>query len=151
MSLVPLLEQAPTLQDGLVKAGVTPVALYLLSPREDDLTILDAQEAMGFQPTATALIMNTGTMAGNEYSEFDQVRRNSTYRRAVARGAVEIWMPRHQAAKTIEDWKLALLTAPNHEMEDGSPSPLGLIGRSQSYAWLQNMEKAFTPIISWLP
>ena len=153
MTLLPILEQAPTLAESLVTAGVTPVALYLLSTREDDLTILDSMEAAGFQPAATALILNLATMDPGKAPEveFGQVRRNSTYRAAIERGATEIWMPRHYAAKLVEDWKLPLLRAGDKQTEAGLPSPLGLLDRSRSFHWLEDMEKAFAPIASWTP
>jgi hypothetical protein len=151
MTLLPLLKQIPDLDQTLVKAGVTPVALYLLTPRVIDLTVLDAMEQAGFKPQATALVLNLGSLdeGRDPTTEFAQLRRNSVYRAAIARGAVEIWMPRHFSAKAIEDRRMSLFRAADNE--GGAATGLGIFDRSRAWHWLPAMETAFAPIASWLP
>jgi hypothetical protein len=144
-SLVPLLAQVPDMQQMMLDHGVEPVALYLLSPRSSDLTVLMAMEAAKFRPTATALILNMGTIVGQDpEAEFGQLRRHSVYKAAVERGAVEIWMPRLYAAKAVEDRGIAFRKA---VAADGG---LGLFDRSRVAGWLTAMDQACAPIASWL-
>jgi hypothetical protein len=144
-SLVPLLNQVPDLHRMMLDHGVEPVVLYLLSPRSADLTVLMAMEAAGFRPEATALILNTGTMVGEDpEGEFGQLRRHSVYRAAIERGAVEIWMPRLFAARAVEDRRISFRKAVAPE------AGLGLFERSKVAKWLGAMDLAFAPIASWL-
>jgi hypothetical protein len=146
MTLVPLARQIPDLNEQIEQAEMSVVALYLLTPRQTDLTVLDAMENVGFKPAATALILNLGTMdtSRDPTTEYATLRRNSAYRAAIERGAVEIWMPRHWAAKPIEDRLLSL-----HRARD--ETDLNIFDRSRAFHWLREMEAAFAPIRSWLP
>jgi hypothetical protein len=40
--------------------GVSPVAIYLMSDRISDLSLLATMEAAGFKPAATLIILNEG-------------------------------------------------------------------------------------------
>jgi hypothetical protein len=112
LSLGKLLEEVPDLTTSLEDAGVHPVALYTLSPRVDDLGVLASYEAQGFQPRATALILNAGLADPTVPREeaFARVLRHSAFQAAVDRGAVPIWMPRLDAtvAAEIEGKRLRL-------------------------------------------
>ena len=55
-----LLTTVPDLGETLAGAGVVPVAIYTIGPRVDDLAALASFEALGFRPTATALVRNAG-------------------------------------------------------------------------------------------
>jgi hypothetical protein len=149
-----LVNEVPDLQVMMEDAGVEPVALYLLSPRSSSMTPLAAMEQAGFKPKATALILNEGTADStrDRTQEFAQLRRHSTYRAAIARGAVEIWMPRLYAAKAIEDRRLLFHQAVTGEMPAGRGGQgLGVFDRSRTRHWLAAMNEAFAPIASWLP
>lgn len=152
-SLARLVRQIPNLVDMLTESHVEPVALYTLSPRVDDLTPLAEMEAAGFQPRATALILNEGRSdpTRDAVDEFAQLRSHSVYKTALARGAVEIWMPRLYAAKAIEDRHISFEHAKRGTMPEGRTDPgLGLFDRSRTHHWLAAMDKAFSPIASWL-
>jgi hypothetical protein len=71
------------------------VSAYFLTPRPDDLGILQTIERTGFQPKATLLILNTGRADQNRrYGEqFAMVTRHSVFRAAVDRGTQVVWMP----------------------------------------------------------
>ena len=59
-SLPKLVTEIPDLLTVMEEAAIAPVAIYLLSPRVDDLTPLSEMQAAGFQPEATALVLNEG-------------------------------------------------------------------------------------------
>ena len=144
--------EVPDLQQMMESAGIEPVALYPLTPRSSDLTPLAVMEQAGFKPRATALILNEGRAdsSRDRLEEFAQIRRHSTYKAALARGAVEVWMPRLYAAKAIEDRRIGFRQAMNGEAPAGGLG-LGLFDRSRTSHWLAAMEEAFSPIASWLP
>lgn len=144
-SLVPLLTQIPDLQRAMTDNGVEPVALYLLTPRQGDLTVLKAMENSGFRPTATALVLNMGTTtSGDAEAEFAALRRHSVYKAAIERGAVEVWMPRLYAAQAVEARQISFRQA------TASDSGLALFDRSRVFQWLSSMDSAFSAIESWL-
>jgi hypothetical protein len=100
------------------------VVLYVLSPREDDITPLAALSALGLMPKATVIILNKGRTADPTRpaeAEFDRIVEHSVYRAAKERGAVTIWMPRLYSAKAIEDRHL-----PFGDAEDGGGGDLAL-------------------------
>jgi hypothetical protein len=151
MTLVRMLAQIPTLHQMIEDAGISVVAVYLLSPRSADLTVLASMEESGFKPAATALILNIGAMSDatkDPELEFAQIRRHSLYRATIERGAVEVWMPRHYAAKQIEDRLIGFRAA---AVGEGSRPALALFDKVRASQWLQDMDEAFAPIASWLP
>lgn len=156
LSMGKLLEDVPDLTASLEEAGVHPVALYTLSPRVDDLGVLAGYEAQGFQPRATALILNTGLADPTLPREdaFARVLRHSAFQAAVARGAVPIWMPRLDAtvAAEIEGKRLQFGRARDGQAPDDQPGGvLGPFNRSRVRKWMTEMDAALSPIRSWLP
>ena len=146
-ALLHLLDQGVDPVAMLEQAGVEVVVLYMLSPRVEDLTAMAQLQSRGFNPKATALVLNVGITADPTMPaepEFDLVREHSAYQRAIENGAVEIWMPRLYAAKAIEEQQLLFSQA-----RDGHD--LGPSDRSRTHAWLRAMEEAFRAIASWLP
>jgi hypothetical protein len=156
LSLGKLLEDVPDLAMSLEEAGVHPVAIYTLSPRVDDLGVLAGYEAQGFQPKATALILNAGLSDPTVPREeaFARVLRHSAFGAAVARGAVPIWMPRLDAtvAAEIEGKRLRFAQARDGQAPDDQPGAvLGPFNRSRVRKWMTEMDAALAPIRSWLP
>jgi hypothetical protein len=156
LSLGKLLEDVPDLAASLEEAGLHPVAIYTLSPRVDDLGVLAGYEAQGFQPKATALILNAGLADPTLPREdaFARVLRHSAFRAAVARGAVPIWMPRLDAtvAAEIEGKRLRFAQARDGQTPDDQPNAvLGPFNRSRVRKWMTEMDAALSPIRSWLP
>lgn len=151
-----LLAAVPDLAGALEAAGVAPVAVYTLGPRVDDLAALASFEALGFRPAATVLIRNEGLADATADREdaFARVLRHSAYRSAVARGAVEIWMPRLDAAvaQEIEAKRVSFLQARDALSPEGRKvTPLGPFDRSRVRHWLNTMAAEMAPILSWLP
>lgn len=154
ISLSRLISEVPDLQAMMEDAGVQPVCLYPMSPRETDVTPLAIMQRTEFQPKATALILNLGRAdpTREPEQEFRQLRRQPAYRAALDAGAVEIWMPRLFAAKAIEDRRIGFQQAMTGLMPDGRPGAgLGPFDRSRTHHWWKAMDEAFTPILSWLP
>jgi len=148
-SLPRLVAEIPDLLTVMEDAKIAPVAIYLLSPRVDDLTPLSEMQAAGFQPPATALVLNEGRVdtSREPIREFALLRRHPAYRAAIERGAVEVWMPRLYAAQQIEARRITYRQAADGA---GTP-PLGVFDRSRVHRWLTTMDAAFAPIASWLP
>ncbi|WP_145145478.1 hypothetical protein [Roseomonas gilardii] len=156
LSMGKLLEDVPDLARSLEEAGVHPVALYTLSPRVDDLSVLAGYEAQGFRPKATALILNAGVADPTMPREdaFARVLRHSAFRASVERGAVPIWMPRLDAgvAAEIEGKRLRFGQARDGQAPDDQPGAiLGPFDRSRVRKWMADMAAALVPIRSWIP
>jgi hypothetical protein len=155
-ALARLVETAPDFASALSEAGVEPVAIYTLAPRQDDLVVLESLEALGFKPAATALVLNEGrvdsTLSRDE--AFARVLRHSAFRGAVGRGAVPIWMPRlePEVAQEIEGKRLQFGQARDGQVPTGAKfAPIGGFERSMVRRWLDRMDMEFAPIKTWLP
>ena len=155
-ALAKLIDQAPTIATTMEEAGVAPVALYMAGPRQDDLAVLEGLETAGFQPKATAIMLNEGrvdsTMARDE--AFARVLRHSAFRAAVARGAVPLWMPRlePEVMLEIEGKRLTFGQARDGVVPEGKTfMPIGGLERAMVRRWLERMEEAHAPIETWLP
>ena len=155
-SLGRLLADVPDLVDVMEGAGVAAVAAYTLGPRVDDLASLSSFEARGFQPRATAIVLNEGLADPTTPREeaFGRVLRHSAYRAAVERGAVTLWMPRLDpaVAAEIEAKRLPFTAARDGQSPKSRPSaPLGLFDRSRVRAWMVAMDVMLSPVRPWLP
>jgi hypothetical protein len=148
-SLPKLVEEVPDLLAVMDEAAIAPVAMYLLSPRVDDLTPLSEMQDAGFQPKATALVLNEGRVdtSRDPAREFGLLRRHPVYRAAIERGAVEVWMPRLYAAQHIEARRITYRQA----VDGAGTPPLGIFDRSRVHRWLAAMDTAIAPIASWMP
>jgi hypothetical protein len=155
-SLHKLLSSVPGLTGAMEEAGVAPVALYMLGPRVDDMSPLTTLSALGFNPAATVLVRNEGLgeLLTHRDDAFARVVRHSAYRAAVARGAVEVWMPRMEAAiaQEIEAKRVNFIQARDGLSPEGRKTiPLGPFDRLRVRQWLDNMTAEMAPIMSWLP
>lgn len=156
LSMGKLLSDVPDLAANLEEAGVQPVAIYTLSPRVDDLGVLAGYEEQGFQPKATALILNVGLADPTvpRDASFARVLRHSAFQAALARGAVPIWMPRLEAsvAAEIEGKRLRFAQARDGQAPGDQPGAiLGPFNRARVRKWMADMEAALAPIRGWLP
>jgi hypothetical protein len=151
-----LLAAVPDLAAALEAAGVAPVAVYTLGPRVDDLAALASFEAFGFRPAATVLVRNEGLadLAADREDAFARVLRHSAYKSAVERGAIEVWMPRLDAAvaQAIEAKRVSFLQARDALSPKGRKvTPFGPFDRTRVRQWLRSMAAEMAPILSWLP
>lgn len=154
-ALLRLIEAVPDLTSALSEAGVEPVACYMLTPRQDDLSILGGLEGVGFKPEATLLVMNEGRTDSTISREeaFARVRRHSSFKSAVARGAVPIWMPRlePEIAAEIEGKRLTFGQARDGLVPDGAKfAGIGGMDRSMVRRWLDRVDGEFAPVRSWM-
>jgi hypothetical protein len=153
-SLSRLIASAPDLVQVMEEAGVSPVAIYLLSSRVYDLSALASLEQAGFQPRATALVMNEGRADPTMSREavFARTMQHSAFRAAIERGAVALWMPRLIPAKEVEDRRITFAQARDAIAPSGRRvTPLGPFDRSRVREWLGRMDAEFAPVSSWLP
>lgn len=155
-ALAKLVNEAPDLANVLVKAGVNPIACYMVGPRVEDLASLDALERAGFQPAATVIVLNEGRVDSTLTREeaFARVLRHGAFTRAVARGAVVLWMPRlePEVAAEIEGKRLTFGQARDGQVPAGAKfPPIGGFKRSMVRRWLEAMGHEFGPVASWKP
>ena len=154
-SLLKALGLFPRLLDEAEAGGIAPVAAYFVGPRIDDLSALVTFEEKGFQPRATVIVLNDGLVDLSEEPEdaFGAVKRHSSVKAAVARGAVVIHMPRlltADLAREIERKRLSFANARDGIAPEGV-SPIRGTDRYLVGRWLEQMEEVFAPIASWLP
>lgn len=159
-SLGRLVAQMPDLASTIEDSGISPIAMYLLGPRIDDLASLATFEAAGFQPKATALVLNEGladpvVLADPSSPDpFARITRHSAYRAALERGAIELRMPRldPEVASEIEAKRLRFAYARDGVVPEGRRvSPVAPFSRSRVRQWLAGMSTEFAPVRSWLP
>ena len=137
------------------EAGVTVVALYMLSPRLSDLAALSSLDQAGFLPNATAIVLNEGrlpdpTVAREE--AFARTMQHSAYKAAIKRGAQQLWMPRLIPAKEVEDRRITFAQARDAISPAGrSVTPLGPFDRRRVRDWLTRMDAEWSVVQSWLP
>ena len=133
-------------------AGIAVVAAYLLGPQTDDLSPLATLEKAGFQPAATALILNEGLIEASQPREdaFVRVLKHSVFREAVARGAVPLWMPRLLPAAEIEARRILFGHAATGGTREGRrQTPLGPFDQGRTRAWIEAMRAELAPVQSW--
>ena len=153
-SLGQLVATTPNLVETMEAAGVSPVAIYVVSPRLDDLSPLATFEKGGFRPRATAIVLNEGLADPTKPREqsFGPILRHSVYRDAVARGAVTVWMPRLIPAAEVELRRIQFAQAADGIIPEGRKlTPLGPFDRARVRQWLGAMATEFQPIASWIP
>lgn len=137
-------------------AGLGVVACYVLSPRIWDIEPLTKMEASGFQPQATLIVLNEGKVDSNSDPQeaFAPIVRHSTFRKAVDRGAIPLWLPALDAdvMSEIEAKLLHFAMVRDGQVPAGATfSPIGGLRRSKVSRWLERMEQVHAPIRSWLP
>jgi len=152
-SLTHVIASSPRFTDPLDDAGVAAIATYMLSPRVDDLTVLGGLERQGFQPRATALVLNMAR--ADNPDDFDPLRRHPAYKAALDRGAVELWMPKMEPkslAFEIERRRAHFfqvrdgVTPPGSKPADITPFERMIVGE-----WLRTMDDCFSPVATWIP
>lgn len=147
-----LVAEVSGLVEMMETSGVSVVAAYLLGPQTDDLSPLATLEAAGFQPAATALVLNEGLIEPSQTREdaFARVVRHSAFRNATARGAVPLWMPRLLPAGEVEARRVLFGQAAQGGVREGrKQSPLGPFDQGRLRAWLEAMRSELAPVRSW--
>ena len=151
-SIATLIHEEPGLVGDMEERGLAPVAAYFLGPRLADLAFLKSYEQAGFQPRATALVLNLAL--ADDPGAFDDIRRQPVYRAALERGAVELFMPAmpQDVALAIERKELHYSDARDGRTPDGrTVEVLKLRQRAEVGRWLDAMAREFSAVESWLP
>ena len=149
-----LIQAVPDLAPRMEDAGLALVPAYVLTPRSADLTFLKTYETMGFKPRATALVLNLARADGGNARAFDGIRRQPEYKAAIARGAVELWMPAmpQEVALRIERAKVQFSQARDGDApEGGKPANISMIERVMVREWLEAMDAEFKAVEGWMP
>ena len=149
-----IIRQDPDLVTRMGDQGTALAAAYVLAPKVSALSPLATHTAAGFKPQATVLILNEGLRdrAGTREQDFAAVRRHSTYRAAIDRGAVELWMPRLSVYRKIDERRLQFRHAITGIVPPGRKMlPLGDGDQSIVRMWLRHMAIEMGPISSWIP
>ncbi|MEA2788994.1 MAG: hypothetical protein QOG73_1400 [Acetobacteraceae bacterium] len=152
VSLAQLVAKMPTLAEAMEEQGIGLIAAYMLTPRVDDLASLVTFEQSGFRPRATALILNLAK--ADTPAAFDAIRRQPAYKAAIARGAVELWMPElsQGVSLRIERARVQFREARDGLAPDGrKPASISLLERVEVREFLERMAAEFQPIEGWTP
>ncbi len=147
-----LVGQIPDLVPMLEAAGFAVVAVYTVGPQEEDLSPLATLEALGFQPRATAIVLNEALMEVGDApaGAFARVFRHSAFHAAADRGAVPVWMPKLLVAAQVETRRLHYRDAADGQSGQGT-TPLGPFDRARVANWLREMDQSFDGISTWMP
>lgn len=147
-----LVAQLPDLSDLFESQGFGVVLFHTIGPQEEDLSPLATLQALGFKPTATAIILNEAMIDVGDTAEtaFARIYRHSVFQKAVGDGAVPIFMPRLFAAQQVEVRRLKFRDAAGGRNGLGD-TPLGPFDRARVRKWLDTMDVNFENINSWLP
>ncbi len=147
-----LVAQLPDLSALFEAQGFAVVLFHTIGPQEEDLSPLATLQDLGFKPAATALILNEALVELGDAREaaFARIYRHSVFRKAVADGAVPIFMPRLFAAQQVEVRRLKFRDAVEGRSGRGD-TPLGPFDRARVRTWLDAMDTNFESIKSWLP
>ena len=138
--LLDLAREVPGLHLALAARGITPVVLYFLSSRAEDLSLAAGLEGLGFQPEAVSLVLNCSRVA-NPARDFEQIRHQPEYQSLLNRGAIEVWLPKHYAAAAVEHRKQGFVAV---------NSALNGFDQYRNERWLKVMQAATARISSWL-
>jgi hypothetical protein len=142
-SLIELLKVLPNLVTLMAEGGMEPVAIHAVGTDPHDLHPLATSEEMGFQPRATAIVLNEVYARGGQRYRFDEVTSHPVYQAAVERGAEPIWMP-----ALIEE--VARYCARDGRRFLDLPRSKPFFAQALKN-WLGAMSVEFSPIATWWP
>ena len=129
-------------------AGIRLVALHMILPSPDDLTVLEQMEEGGlFAPDATILALNAGPVSDTRPPDvvFRHVRTARPYRQALERGAREILVPTLTCIGDIDQRGLTFSEAA------ANPSPLGLTKGQMTRTFLRKLDEQLNSVGDLLP
>lgn len=150
-----LIASGPTLPGQLREEGIALIGAYVLTPATDDIGLLKEHRRFGFEPAATALVLNLGRADGP--GAFEPLRRTPEYRRAVERGAVELWWPRlapQELALQIEGRRFLFHEARDGIVPPGNPNPpIAGMYRPVLRRHIEMVDEEIAPLeaASWMP
>jgi hypothetical protein len=151
-TLAHLISSMPRFVQVVQGLGSAVLAFCTLGPSPDDLMPLSNLHRVGFQPSATVLLLNEASLgtASLHTDAFIDVVEHSFYRRLIDdQNAVPLLIPRLQVADEVERRRLGFTFASNGEAGVGG-MPLTFTQRVILNAWLEKMTEAYRPIAEWL-
>lgn len=153
LNLRRLVDELPGLADMMAAEGAAPVLFYHVGPQVDDLSPIATMEGRGFQPEATAIVLNEATVEPglSRAQAFARIQRHGVFRDAIARGAVPVWMPKLLVADAIEARRLRFLDARDGAVGEDGKAAFGAFDRARVRHWLDAMERQFASVRTWLP
>ena len=148
LSFREVVRTAPDLPTTFKESGIALIAAYVLTPAIDDVAILESHVAGGFVPENTALVLNGGR--ADSPGAFDAIRKHPAYQAALARGAVEIWVPKlepQDLALAIEGRRFLFHEARDGTVPPGNANPpLSGMQRSMVRQWLTLLDTELAPL-----
>lgn len=153
LNLRRLVDDLPGLVDMMTADGAAPVLFYHVGPQVDDLSPIATLEGRGFQPEATAIVMNEAAIepGSGRLQAFARLKRHSVFREALARGVVPVYMPKLLVADAIEARRLRFLDARDGAVDADGKAAFGAFDRARVRHWLDAMERQFAGVRTWLP
>ena len=134
--------------------GVAPLAIHLLGPDPEDLSVLAEMERDGlFAPERTVLVFNEAMVAPhlNLSTPLEDLFETQPVLRAAAeRGGKILVVPRLEPIAEVDRRRLTFRAAAEGRTARGLP-PLGPVKRSQISKWVRQMEDVLEPVAGWLP
>jgi hypothetical protein len=130
-------------------AGVSPVVFYLVGTQPDDLAPIATLADRQFAPFARAIVLNeyAAELGLSRQQAFGHIVKNNVFVKQKNDGAIVLWMPRLHAAAAVEMRRSSFSSA-----RDGQTTPpLGLFDRARVSKWLEEMERQFQGVRSWMP
>jgi len=148
-----LVDELPGLAQMAADEGSAVVMFYNVGPQVDDLSPIATMEERGFQPEATAIVMNEASIDPGLTREqaFARIHKHRVFRDAVGRGAVPVWMPRLLVADAIEARRMHFLPTRDGAVGPDRKPALGAFDRARLRSWLDAMDRQFAGVRTWLP
>ncbi|MDO9713900.1 hypothetical protein, partial [Paracraurococcus lichenis] len=152
-ALATVLERDRGLFTRLEARGVAVVMLWHWTPRAHDLALLQAFEALGVRPTATAMVLN-GAHAREGWDAYDGLRGQPIYQAALRAGAAEVWMPALRQDVALEVERKGLLFG--HARHGRVPewrqgvAPVDGDAATELGLWMEDVAPEWAPIGSWV-
>lgn len=141
------------LGDLLTSQGVEPVAIHVIGPSVDDLSMLrDFEEAGVFAPERTILVLNEGRISDGRPAAlaFRTIEEHPVFRAALNRGAVLVRMPKLPCMAKLLNARLTFTQAVSGVVVDGRET-FGLMNRQLVKGWRAQMDEQLLPVERWLP
>jgi hypothetical protein len=143
-----LATEMPGLASEIEAAGLAPVMLYLIGTQPEDLTPAVTLAARGFQPKAQALVFNEFAIPpGQTRAQALQRLKLAPEYPELLDSSIALWMPKLNAANAVESRTAGFYAARDNAVDP----PVGLLDRTRIRAWLDQMERRFAGVASWIP
>lgn len=122
----------------LTEHAIIPVAMHLIGPDPDDLSVLREVEARkAYCPPQTILVLN-----GAPLRAFDKVQKDAALKGAVKRGAIVVHIPRLLCMDEITENRWTFTQAADK---------LKFTDKHRLFQWRKMVDEALAPVVAYLP